>query len=431
MGKNRIRELVLKNPDFMKIQVANLISRFGDSIDAIAFAWLVFDLTGSTLLIGAIFAVNALPNIIFAAFSGVFADHFKKQRTIVLCHVGRGILVSTGGLLFIFGHLDVWMLFVLTFLNSTLETFAAPAHGALAVHLVEKDQLVEAEGLASSLSTLAQMLGLAAAGIIIAWFGVGGAIIIDGLTFFLAAGLTALAKIQGDSGKAEKMNLGTWWTNLKEGMVVIKASRPLMVAMFLAMFVNFAFSPLNVLEAAYVKDVLHAGPDALSYIGLALMLGMIVGGLLAGGATRKWGTWPVVFAGFIGIGGAYVLVALPGFLPPGISPLVVALGAYFLTGAILPFINSPLIGWLCATVEPKVQGRVFAVLNAFCLMASPLGAAMSGALAQMVPMVWLFVVLGILVVLVSLCLRIILGKSAGMDPSVLLSAPAVDEASSS
>lgn len=406
---------LVKNRTFMTIQAANLVSRFGDSIDAIAFAWLVYGLTGSTLLMGALFAVNALPNILFAAFSGVFADHFRKQTTIVLCHLGRGAVVATGAVLFLTGHLEAWMLFVLTFLNSTLETFAVPAHGALAVHLVEKEQLAEAQGLAGSLSTVAQLAGLAAAGVVIAWVGVGGAILMDGILFVVAGALTAMAKIPSDTRKPGPMNRSTWWSDLKEGLRFMGTSRPLLVALFLALFTNFAFSPLNVLEAAYVKDVLHAGPEALSWIGIALLLGMMAGGLFAGGAARRWGTWPVIFGGFGGVGVGYALVALPGLLPQGFPLVALAAGAYFLTGFILPFINAPLFGWLSATVDPKLQGRVFAVLNAFCLIAAPVGAAASGAAALWVPMPWLFASMGLLVVVVSLMARLALGRSLAVE----------------
>lgn len=393
---------LVKNRTFVTVQIANFVSRFGDSIDAIAFAWLVYGLTGSTLLMGAVFAVNALPNIVFAPFSGVFADHFRKQTTVVLCHLGRGALVATGALLYLTGHLEVWMLFVLTFLISTLETFAVPAHGALAVHLVEKDQLAEAQGLAGSFSTAAQLLGLGAAGVLIAWLGVGGAILLDGLLFAAAGAVTALARIPSDTRRPGPLNRTTWWSDLKEGLGFIASQRPLIVALFLAMFANFAFSPLNVLEAAYVKDILGAGPEVLSAIGIALLVGMMAGGLLAGGAARRWGTWPVVFWGFAGVGAGYALIALPGLVPPDLPLVPLAVAAYLLTGFLLPFINAPLFGWLSATVDPGLQGRVFAVLNAFCLMASPLGAAASGAVALWVPIPWLFVSMGVLVVLVSL-----------------------------
>ena len=60
--------------------IAGLISRFGDSVDSIAYAWMVYTLTGSKLLMGSLFAVNAVPNIIFSPFAGVLVDRFEKNK---------------------------------------------------------------------------------------------------------------------------------------------------------------------------------------------------------------------------------------------------------------------------------------------------------------------------------------------------------------
>ncbi|QCX33252.1 MFS transporter [Caloramator sp. E03] len=64
---------LLQYKSFMIKLIAYSISRFGDSIDAIAYAWMVYELTGSKLLMETLFAVNAVPNIVLSPFAGAFA----------------------------------------------------------------------------------------------------------------------------------------------------------------------------------------------------------------------------------------------------------------------------------------------------------------------------------------------------------------------
>lgn len=52
---------ILRQKEYMKIIVANLINRFGDSIDQIAFTWLVYAATGSAAWTTLIYALNRLP----------------------------------------------------------------------------------------------------------------------------------------------------------------------------------------------------------------------------------------------------------------------------------------------------------------------------------------------------------------------------------
>lgn len=59
--------------------IGQSISRFGDGIDMIAFSILVYRVTGSTLMVAALFAVNGIPNIIFGLISGARSTERKNS----------------------------------------------------------------------------------------------------------------------------------------------------------------------------------------------------------------------------------------------------------------------------------------------------------------------------------------------------------------
>lgn len=70
---------ILTDKNFCLFIIGNLISRFGDSIDTIAYGWMVYEITGSTALMALLFGVNAIPTILFRPIAGVFVDYKKKK----------------------------------------------------------------------------------------------------------------------------------------------------------------------------------------------------------------------------------------------------------------------------------------------------------------------------------------------------------------
>ena len=81
---------VLRDPQYMKLLFSNLINRFGDSIDAIAFTWLVYRITNSASWTALIFGLNLLPNIVIQPFLGPIVERLNKKKVIVFTHILRG-----------------------------------------------------------------------------------------------------------------------------------------------------------------------------------------------------------------------------------------------------------------------------------------------------------------------------------------------------
>ncbi len=81
--KSQVKELI-QYKEYMKLLISDTISRFGDSIDYIAYGWVIYKLTGSILQQGTLFAVNAAPDIIFSPFVGVLVDRISKKKAVII-----------------------------------------------------------------------------------------------------------------------------------------------------------------------------------------------------------------------------------------------------------------------------------------------------------------------------------------------------------
>ena len=71
---------ILRQKEFLKIILAGLVNRFGDSIDAIAFTWLVYAITGNAGWSALVFAVNQLPSVLVQPFAGALVEGMEKKR---------------------------------------------------------------------------------------------------------------------------------------------------------------------------------------------------------------------------------------------------------------------------------------------------------------------------------------------------------------
>lgn len=402
--KAGVRELLLHKSYAIFIS-ANVISRFGDSIDSVAYEWMVYVITGSKLLMGTLLAVNAVPNVIFSVFAGVLADRMSKKKLVVVGNFGRGIVVCLTAFLYFTGMLRPWHLFVLTFANSTFESFSTPAQNSMVPLILPKELFLTASSFSTSASTFAQLVGLGAAGFIIGIFGISGAIFIDGITFFAAGILIFILKIDDNKAISKALTFKYYIDNLKEGFAFVRKHTLIFTAVLLGTLVNFCLAPLNVLQAPYVKDILKNGPEGLSYMGIGIMTGMIAGGLLVGQYGSRFKKGILISSGIAVMGFCYGLLSFPGFISFSIfQPVIFASVICFILGTSIAVANAPMTAYTLENTPKELLGRVMSLMSMFALCAAPIGSALTGVVSQYVPISPLFLVMGVIITVVSVSL---------------------------
>ncbi len=130
---------VLKQKEFMKLIIANVINRFGDSIDSIAFTWMVFALTNSPAWSAVIFGINRIPTIFLQPFAGAMVESRNKKLIMVMMDFIRGICVTVIAVLLILKQLNPWILLTMTLVISSAEAFRGPAGTAVLPRILDKN----------------------------------------------------------------------------------------------------------------------------------------------------------------------------------------------------------------------------------------------------------------------------------------------------
>lgn len=389
--------------DYMLLFIANFISRFGDSIDAIAYSFMVYELTGSKLLMGTLFAVNAIPNIVLSPFAGVIADRFNKKRLITIGYLGRGIMVSITALMLSIGILQPWHLFIITLINSTFETLVSPATMSILPLLIKEEVYLIANSFSNSAFKFAELLGTAMAGVLIGFIGTSGAIFVDGATFFIAVLLISFMKVRGDKVSKEKIEVKAYTNDLKEGFIFVKNSYLIRTVLMLFALINFCLSPINVLMPAFVSETLQADASVLSLIESAIIIGIILGGFAVASIGTKIKNHTLMSWGIILFGVSYSLFYFPGnILPVGIYSTAMSTLAAFLLGFAIPFVTSPITTKIMLSTEKNMMGRVGAFMTMISCCAIPLGSAITGTISELLPMTTIFAIMGGIIILMGI-----------------------------
>ncbi|GAB1155387.1 MFS transporter [Paenibacillus illinoisensis] len=409
VNKPGIGELIRVKP-YMQFMLGKMVARFGDSIDSIAYSWMVYMLTGSKLLMGTLLAVNFLPNILLGLFAGAVVDRISLKKVIVLTNSGRGLLVGITALLFGMGELQVWHLFVVTILNSLLECFSSPAEMSSVPRLLPQSMLLSGNAMSSSATRLAELAGLALAGALIATVGITWTILMDAGLFALSAVLMSRVIYPSDpsmkEGSAEKLSSTDAPRSLLSDMIeafhFMRKHALLLIGSLLFAFVNFCLMPFNVLRTPYVIDILHAGAGGLSLLSGLMVGGMVLSGLWMTHRGSRYRKSVLIISGITMLGLSYAMTALPAYM----STYQLPLAAMFclMMGLGIPLATTPLASYLMEVTPAGMLGRVSALQSMLIVSAIPLGSLVAGAAAEVLSTPVLFIAFGILLAMSAISL---------------------------
>ena len=97
-----------------------LISRIGDSFYTFALPWIAYQLTGSAVIMSSLFAINVLPIVLFGPLVGVIIDRYDRKKLLLVADITNIILVSFVPILHSLHLLEIWHLYIITFMLAVM-----------------------------------------------------------------------------------------------------------------------------------------------------------------------------------------------------------------------------------------------------------------------------------------------------------------------
>jgi MFS family permease len=369
---------VLKHRNFRHLWLGGLISMMGNWVLLAAMPFYIYDLTGSALATGGIFMAYVAPRVLFSSVAGVFVDRWNRRKTMMVIAILQAVAVM--GLMFVNSAQDVWLIYVVVFIQSTLGSFFAPAENALLPRLVGEEDLMAANSLNSLNDNLARLLGPALGGALLATSGFATVALVDAITYVAAAVLifsvsapqseTAPAKQPDGSGRL----LGVWrdWI---AGLKLVVGDKLLARLFVIVAFALFGDAILSAVLVVFIQDDLGLGAVEFGTMMTARGLGGIVGGVVIAYVASKL-SMEQIAAGSLAIVGVIILamVAFPSMVI--LLPLLVLVGI----ASIFGFITIQTV--LQLGTEDQFRGRVFGAFGMTVSLLMFAGSGIGGALAD-------------------------------------------------
>ncbi|MTG89496.1 MFS transporter [Cellulosimicrobium sp. BIT-GX5] len=362
----------LRGRAFRLLSVAWAFTNFADSVLAIILAVWVKDLTGSNGAAGLVFAALGLPALA-SPFLGQLADRVSRRRMLVGAYAVGALSVLA--LLAVRGPGQVWLVFVVTVLYSTVGFATAAAQSGLVRDMLPDDALAPANGRLTTIDQVFRLLMPVVGAGAYALAGVWPLVAAASVAFTVAAVLVGRIRV-AETPPTPADEREPYLGEVTAGFRHLVRTAPLGV-LTLALVVAFAaVGLLNAVSLAIVEHGLGLPAALLGPIASAQALGAIVAGLTAARLVARWGAQRVVALG--------LLVLALGIVPTtgtSVAAIVVGLGGVGLgvTWAVVGFVTERQL-----RTPGTLQGRVAAastmLLNVPQLVLTVVGAALLGVL---------------------------------------------------
>ncbi len=387
---------VFASAPFRKLWVATTLSLFGDLFSYVAMAWLVLQLTGSSLALGSVLVVQALPRAVLMVVGGALADRLSSRTTMLGSMGLRAAVVAPLAYLVITGRVQMWEVYGIAGVFGIVDAFFMPARSSILPQVVRDHELEPGNAVLTISGQASVVFGPVLAGLIVAALGTGWAFAGDAACF--AVGFFFVLWLQPRAaGDAAKKGRGGLAGQIGDGIRYAWADFGIRVTLIMIAVVDFAANgAIGVGLATLAHGRFGAGAAGLGIMLGAWGVGATAGALGAGFVKAPTGIgWMIVFLCFwLGAGiGAVGLV-------PYLAPAAVLMGV---CGVGTGVINTYGISWLQRRTLPTMQGRVMSLVMLASMGLTPLSFIASGVVAQMNP-TWLFLIAGGIMVTCGLAL---------------------------
>jgi MFS family permease len=362
-----------KHRNYRLFFTGQVVSVVGTWMQNIALAWYVIELTHSAVAVGFLAFCRFAPFTVFGLISGVVADRFDNRRLVMVTQTASMVVALALTALAFSGREIVWLAYALAVGTGTALVFDAPGRHSLTFQMVGRDELPNAVALNASLFNASRVIGPAAAGVIIAAFGVGVCFAINAASFL--AVLASLWLMRDD----ELVKLDrpeehpTVLRSVREGLSYARSSPRVRLVLAMTTVVSTVGFNFHVLVPVLASETLEAGPRTFGVLSACFGLGAMTGALLSAALGRA--SWKALLTGVGGFS-----VALLALAP--VDTIVAAAVLLFVVGVCFTTWTANSQSLLQLTAPDHLRGRVLSLyLFAFAGLA-PLGGLFAGWLAD-------------------------------------------------
>ncbi len=387
---------VLANPKFLALFLSQVFTQVGGNMVLFALTVQVYSLTRSSTSVSILLLTFLVPAVIFGAVAGVYVDRFDRRMMLV----GTNLLRALAFLVLVFFDENLLVLYALTIVVATLTTFFAPAEAAMIPIVVEKRQLITANGVFIFALQASFVAGFAILGPLFSnLLGTQLLILVVAALYGLAAAMCwilptsapqAAPNRPGEAIDVAERAVAATLSQLREGLSYIRHNRSIFWSLSYLAITASLVGVMGVLGPDFAVRVLGLSEDGFVIVILPLGVGLVLGILALNVYGKYFPRQRLIEGGLIALGASLVILALaqriggPFLTGPIMSLLTVVVVVAFAAGVSYAFVAVPAQTQLQEELPSEVRGRVFGVLNMLVSLASLGPIVVVGPLADVV-----------------------------------------------
>jgi MFS family permease len=381
----------LRHLDYRYLWFGTLMMSAGQWVQQVTLGWLLYDLTGNSMLLGALNGLRALPFLVTGPLAGVAADRMDRRRLLLRTQWVLIITAVLMGALVASPFLHVWHIFVFTLITGVAWTITEPVRMSMIPNVVPKKDLANAVALNSGGFNLMKVIGPALGGALIAWFGPAENFFVQAIAYGGVLAMIYWMHIPPHHAESKRRSA---LVNLKEGFAYVWSTPAVLALMALAYVPRIFAVPYQTLMPVFQKDVLQTGPEGLGLLMAAPGVGAVIAVLtLASLGSRIKRQGLLLVGSIVVLGGLLVIFSQITWFPLALFMLV-------LVGIFQMFFLASTATMLQMIVPDELRGRV---LSLYMLDRGfmPLGALFAGMTAHFIGAPLTVAIMGAIVIVLT------------------------------
>ncbi|HEV2391835.1 MAG TPA: MFS transporter [Verrucomicrobiae bacterium] len=368
----------LRHRNFRLFFGGQLISLIGSWVQNTAQGWLVYELTGSKMLLGVTAAVASAPMMLFSIWGGSVADRHSKRNIVLWTQTSMMLAAFVFAALVWSGRIRIWEILVLAGAGGLAMAFDMPARQAFMVEMTSREDLMNAISLNSSIVNGARVIGPSVAGFLMARAGMAMCFFLNGVSFLaVLAGLWLMRLPRF----VPPHRASSAWAHAGEGFLYVWRDRRMRTILILFAIVGIFGWSYSVLMPAYATDVLHVGQAQYAFLLSANGIGALLGALTVATIGSQTNRRLLVFGGLMVFSCMLLLLAL-------VKNYFLALVFLEVGGWGMLLFFSTVNTLLQTSSSDAMRGRVMGIWALVFGGMTPIGGLEAGALSNSMGVQW-------------------------------------------
>ena len=381
--RNPFASPLWQNSAFVRVWSAATISIFGSLITRMALPFVaILVLDAGAFEVALVRSIDLLAALLFGLIVGAWVDRLRRRPVMVWADLGRAVLLVTIPIAAVGGWLTLAQLLLVSFAVAILSTFFDAADNAYLPSIVQREELVRANGALAASGSAAEFTAFGISGFLVQLLSAPLAIFIDAISFIVSAVLLGTIR-RPEPPPPPKADREPVLQEIREGLAII-ARDPIIRAFTLAsMAMATLWGVFGAIWILFAVDELGLGPAAIGIIAGFGGLSSLVGAVVAERVTRRLGVGRAAIASMLVASVGFVLIPLA---PAGIPFLAFGflVGQQLIGDGAVTLYDVAETSVRQARVHDRALGRVAATAQVGSVGAQLAAALVAGLLAEVI-----------------------------------------------